>query len=195
MLAGLGAMASTNAWAIKKCQDSEGKWHYGDFAVQECNQSKITTLDERGIVKEEREAPLTDEEKEAQADALRLENERIAKEEAEREERNRILSIYETEADIERQRDNQLYSVQSNLDVTKAYIKSLKDRQARNKVRTAAITNTVLKQKAEADDLELKDKIVSAEKQVLDLTQQKKSVEEKFERELELYRELHNSEE
>jgi len=195
LLAGIDGLLATNAWAIKKCQDSEGNWHYGDFAVHACSQSKITTLDARGNITEEQEAPLTDQEKQAQAEALRLEKEQLAKETAQREERNRILSIYETEADIERQRDNQLYSVQSNIDVTKAYIKSLKDRQATNKTRTAAITNSVLKQQSEADGVELMDKLTSADKQLLDLYQQKKNVEMKFERELDLYRELRNSEE
>ena len=195
MLAGIGAMLTNNAWAIKKCQDGEGKWHYGDFAVQECSRSKITTLDERGIVKDVQDAPLTDQEKAAQAEELRAEKERRAEEEAVREERTRILSIYETEADIERQRDNQLYSVQSNIDVTKAYIQSLKERQARNKAKTVAITNSVLKQKAEADGIELEGKIGSAETQLVNLFQHKKNVETKFERELDLYRELRDSEE
>lgn len=183
------SMAS-GAWAIKKCQDSDGNWHYGDFAGQACSQSKVTTLNERGVVQDERAAPLTAEEKAAQAEQLRLEKERLAAEEASREERARILSIYETEADIERQRTNQMYSVQSNIDVTKAYIDSLQERINRNETKIATITNTAFQEQIRTENAEVRSKIDLAEEQLADLLQQKIAVQERFAKELELYREL-----
>lgn len=183
-------MLSSNAWAIKKCQDSDGNWHYGDFAGQACSQSKVTTLNDRGVVQAERAAPLTAAEKAAQADQLRIEEERLAVEQARKEERARILSIYETEADIERQRANQIYSVQSNIDVTNAYIDSLEERVSRNETKIASLTHVVLKQQVETENLDLQAKIDSAKAQLDDLAQQKLAVQARFARELELYREL-----
>jgi len=55
------------AHAIKKCKDADGKWHYGDIAVRACQQSKITTLNKRGFVKDEKSAPKTDDELKAEA--------------------------------------------------------------------------------------------------------------------------------
>ena len=134
----IGVTVSPAAWAIKKCQDQDGNWHYGDVATQACKQSKITTLDDRGFVKHEQAAPksaaqLSEEaelRQQQEAEQLRLENER--------EQRDRILSIYETEDDIIRQRDNQVFSVQSSIDVHQAYIKSLQQRISRhqNKLQT-----------------------------------------------------------
>ena len=42
---------------IQKCEDEAGNWHYGDFAIDACNASKVTTMDQRGVVTDERPAP------------------------------------------------------------------------------------------------------------------------------------------
>ena len=99
---------SSPVYAIKKCQDADGRWHYGDVAVAQCNKSKVTTLNDRGFIDAQKDAPKTEEqlqkEKEAQAEI----DAEMARKEAIDKERNRVLSIYETEADIDRQRDNQI---------------------------------------------------------------------------------------
>ncbi len=181
---------SAPTFAIKKCQDANGKWHYGDFAVAACNESKVTTLDKRGNVKAEREAPLTKEELAAKAEQERAEQERLEQEQAEREERQRVLSIYETEADIERQRDNQIYSVESNIAVTQAYINSLQDRIERNMQKLNPQSHPKYVEKIEGENLETRSKIETAEQQLVELNEQKTAVEARFERELELYRKL-----
>ena len=74
------------AFAIKKCQDADGKWHYGDIAVEECENSKITTLTDRGFIKEEEAAPKTEAELRAEAEEQALmEKEEREKREAEEE--------------------------------------------------------------------------------------------------------------
>ena len=93
-------LASPTALAIKKCQDEEGQWHYGDTAVYECEKSKVTTLDSRGFIRDQNEAPKTAEELAAEQSTrakIEAEEKKLADE---KEERNRILSIYQTEADI-----------------------------------------------------------------------------------------------
>ena len=120
------------AYAIKKCQDAEGGWHYGDTAEEACSSSKVTTLNDRGFITEQQEAPktnaeLADEERARLEEESNLERESIAE-----KERRRVLNIYETEDDIDRQRDNQLDSVQGNIDVHKAYLNNMKQRVKRH---------------------------------------------------------------
>ena len=181
---------SSDSWAIKKCQDKDGKWHYGDVAVEACRTSKVTTLNERGVVTNERPAPLTEEEIAAQAKAKEEADKRAEQERIEREERTRILSIYETEEDIVRQRDNQLYSVQSNIDVHKAYIKSLQEREGREKATLAELTHPVAQERASANIKTTQAEIKSYTKQLAELEQQKIEITDRFREEVEMYREL-----
>ena len=104
-------LLSTPVHAIKKCKDANGKWHYGDIAVRDCENSKVTTLSNQGFIKAEKAAPKTADELAAEeAQRAELEAEKQRQEKIDKE-KTRILSIYETEAAIDRQRENQLYSV------------------------------------------------------------------------------------
>lgn len=181
---------SSNAWAIKKCQDSEGNWHYGDVAVRDCENSKVTTLNRRGVIKDEKAAPKSAEQREADekamAEAQALEDEAKAAE----LERSRILSIYETEADIDRQRDNQLHSVQSNIDVHDSYLKSMQTRIERQQAKLKETTAKKKKQRIAADIETSKANLAAYSKSLEKLKRQKQSIVTKFEQEKQLYREL-----
>ena len=182
---------SSPVYAIKKCQDANGRWHYGDVAVAQCNKSKVTTLNERGFIDGQKDAPKTEEqlqkEKEVQAEI----DAEMARKEAINKERSRILSIYETEADIDRQRDNQIDSVVGNIAVHKAYIKSVSGRVERLKVRGASLTGIAkdlnVKEIAEAEE-QIKETSIELEK----LDEQKESIIERFAYEKKTYRELKN---
>ena len=138
-------IVSPSVHAITKCKDAEGKWHYGDLAVRECEDSKITTLSERGFIIAEKAAPKTDEE------LLKIEKEIEKKQaednqrELEDKERQRLLDVYETEDDIDRQRDNQLYSVDSNIAVHNSFLESLNERIVYEEGKFAGATNPVIK--------------------------------------------------
>ena len=86
--------------AISKCQDAEGKWHYGDNAAAVCGDARITIIDKRGRKIDEVAPPMTVEEFNAlEAEELRKELEE--KENAKRElEKRRILAIYPREESI-----------------------------------------------------------------------------------------------
>lgn len=182
--------ASSSALAIKKCKDADGKWHYGDVAVAQCNNAKVTTLNDRGFIESELDAPKT-------AEELSAEQAMLDKEQAERDrlkaiqdERNRILSIYETEDDIDRQRDNQINSVQSNIDVHKAYLKSLDKRIARTESELAETKGKHLQKKL-AKDLESTNvRKLDYTKNLASLEAQKEEIMERFEHEKKLYLEL-----
>ena len=184
--------ASNASFAVKKCQDADGRWHYGDIAVIECENSKITTLDDRGFIEDELARPKTEEElvEEAQAeiDAAK-EADRLREIE---ENKQRILSIYETEADIDRHRDNQLDSVDGNIAVHKAFLKSQEDRIKRAEQKREVTKHLKAKQRI-AEDIEVtKDRIQTYQSALEKLLVQKEQIVERFSREKALYQRLKN---
>lgn len=184
-----GVLPFSSAHAIKKCQDANGNWHYGDIAVSQCKKSKVTTLNERGFITNEKDAPKTEEqlqqEKQANAKVLEI----AAAKKAEEDERNRILSVYETEADIDRQRDNQIDSVVSNIAVHKAYLKSVGGRIERLKVKSPELTG-FRKKRNEEEIAEAESKIKVSNIELKKLEKQKVLIMERFDREKKVFREL-----
>lgn len=185
----LSMLITSPAYAIKKCKDAEGKWHYGDLAVRSCEKSKVTTLTDRGFVESEKSAPKTKAELAAEEEmelAAEIEAKRIK---AEEDERNRILSVYETEADIDRQRDNQLNSVETNIVIHKSYIKSIKAKVVRtNEALPAARGKN--KKRLEGVLLDSKEIIEEYELELASLIEQKEQITQKFATEKEVYRSL-----
>lgn len=182
-------LSTTTAFAIKKCQDAEGNWHYGDTAVDECERSKVTTLDKRGFIRGENEAPKTEEEmaiEEASRAQELAEEKRVADE---KEERNRLLSVYQSEADIDRQLDNQIYSVDSNIAVHNVYLKGMASKVARLKERQA-VQNKTVAQKTQVEIEAAEKKIVESKKELEALEVQKKQIQQRFKREKELFRSI-----
>lgn len=172
--------------AIKKCQDADGKWHYGDTAVDECERSKVTTLNNRGFISSEDEAPKTQEELAAEEASLakeRAEEQRIEEEKAERE---RLLSIYQTEADIDRQLDNQIYSVDSSIAVHKVYLKGMQEKVDRLKIKKSSQKGSPAERTQGEIDQALT-KIKASEEELKQLDEQKKAIQARFAREKELF--------
>jgi len=175
------------AYAIKKCQDENGKWHYGDIAVEACENTKVTTLNNRGFVTEELEAPKTEAEllaekkyqEEVEAEELRKKNIE--------EEHLRILSIYETEDDIDRQRNNQMNSVQSNIDVHNAYLKSMDSRIKRYEKKQSEVTSKKLKQDYQTEIEQSKVRVENSKKELAALKKQKDDIMSKFAEEKRIY--------
>ena len=101
------------AWAqITKCQDANGKWHYGNYAADVCAQSDITHMDGQGNIVGQDSRPLTE--------AEQLQTKKQAEQEArvqagldsEQAERERILEIYDSEQDILRMREKKLEGIE-----------------------------------------------------------------------------------
>ncbi len=180
---------SQQAWAIKKCQDENGKWHYGDIAVTACKKSEVTTLNERGFIESKQDKAKTQTELAIEAQERAEAEEEARKERAAEEERIRILSVYETEEDIDRQRDNQLSTVQTSIAVHETYIKqlSLQNKRLEKKLpnqRARRLETT--KENIASNNL----KIEESKAELISLAKQKLDVTEKFEKEKELFRSL-----
>ena len=183
-------LLSGPAHAIKKCQDAEGNWHYGDIAVEQCKESKITTLNNRGFIKDQDEAPLTAEQRASEAkDQAKVQKVLDQKNEVEQE-RQRVINVYESEADIDRQRENQLDSVQSSIAVHEDYLKSMDIRVAHydRQLAKARVQKSIDRINGQRDSA--LEGIENSTKEIASLELQKKDITAKFDHEKKIYREI-----
>ncbi|MFT4629186.1 MAG: hypothetical protein ACI9WC_000394 [Arenicella sp.] len=183
-------VSNFSAAGIKKCQDLDGNWHYGDSAVKSCENSKITTLTKRGFIDAEQSPPKTRMQKLEELEQAEFLLKKEAQEKDIADDRFRILSIYETEDDIDRLRDAQLNSAASKIDVHSAYIKGMKSRIGRNEVKLSQLKTAPAKK-------EMNNKIAQAKIRMADSVAERKELlanrEEiilRFAREKEMYLKL-----
>ena len=113
---------------IKKCQDADGKWHYGDHAAYECElSSRVTEIDEEGQKVGEIEAPPTQEELDAK---LRAQQQMSEQEEAKAVQARldqRLLITYDSPDRILQTRDALLAALDSAIDTDRILRDRLKD--------------------------------------------------------------------
>jgi hypothetical protein len=117
LMAALAALPCAAAEKIKKCQDAEGRWHYGDNAAEECERSKITVIDERGQKVKEVEVPPSAEElaaEKAKREQAEIERERA---EQQRVEDQRLLATYDSAQAIIRSRDERIAYFKSQMQI------------------------------------------------------------------------------
>lgn len=120
------AQTSGSKQRISKCQDANGKWHYGDSAAEACAKSKIEVLSGEGIKKNEIAAPPTEAEladRERRKDELDREK-RSTEENAKRD--KILLSTYGHEDDILLVRDRKLAQIEATVKASNDTVKSLR---------------------------------------------------------------------
>lgn len=179
---------TNNALAIAKCQDANGKWHYGSSVSSKCAKSEITKLNERGVVKDKVAAPKTSKELNAEKErAKKDEVIRIAEQE-ERNEKTRILNVYEKESDIERARQNNLRAINQQVGLRNAYIDSLKEKKAANIRKIEQVSNVNLKEQFTKEIAEIDADIQESQKAFTGLEEKIKSVNAKYDEELKVFR-------
>jgi septal ring factor EnvC (AmiA/AmiB activator) len=110
---------------IKKCQDAQGKWHYGDTADDLCAKSKVIELDKSGVQRKVIAAPKTAAELKA-LEETQLTEEKAKKDTEEQAKRDQqLLAAYTHEEDITTTRDRKLKEVGEQIKATEDTIKSL----------------------------------------------------------------------
>ena len=169
----LGAYGVAHSTGIKKCQDEDGNWHYGNFADTECAQDgSVTKLNSGGEVVGVEKPPPTQEELDEQN---RIKKEAAAKKKKLKQQiqhDQNIVRIYGSEDVIISTRDRKLESIDSNIEVTQqlrkgivADLDELKSRKQTKKInglikeRENAIKSydqVISQSKSEREKLELK---------------------------------------
>ncbi len=170
------------AETFKKCQDAEGKWHYGDQAAEACELSKVTEVDASGVQINEVDAPVTQEELVAKQ---RMEQKLVEQKKIDDEQKaldQRLLATYDNHESIIKARDAMLAAIDSaiaadqilkeQLDKELAGVVSAGDNGASDKV------------------AELKLRIEQFEKSIRNRLAKRESTRERYDFQLSRFREL-----
>lgn len=180
---------SGTVYAISKCQDADGKWHYGDNAASACGDTRITIIDETGRKIEEIDEPLTLEvinAQKAEEKRKKLEQKQQAKRELEKK---RILAIYPSEDSVIRARDDRLKGMDKNIRLQEELLDSMRyDRKALET--RAAKAKGEEKKKLEARIKNQQENIDDYYKAITQLRREREQTAEKYEEILEEFREL-----
>lgn len=192
LAAGAALAADTKGARIKKCQDAQGRWHYGDEAADACAQSKVIELDTRGIKRNVIDAPLT--EAELKARAAGLEETEKARKLAEQQKRrdDQLLATYAVEDDIILSRDRKLADIDTQIKSSEATLGSLKKSLARIQAQAAdeqrggkpvseQTTKTIAANEAQ---------VAKHQTHIDDLKKEQETVRTQFQTDIERFREL-----
>ena len=180
LAAWLLAGAAPGQTTIKKCQDAEGRWHYGDTAAAECARSGVTEIDVEGYKVKEQPPPKSEAELEAERQAAaRAKAEAEARARQAREDA-RLLAIYDSEADILRARDERIDYLEAQRQVNRALLEDLRKRLAAAKKGAAADDKNVAALEAQLREYE---------NHALQLDRQIEAVRGRYGEELARYRE------
>lgn len=122
------AAPAAQAITIKKCKDSSGRWHYGDYAAEECRRSRSKVIEmqmDTGARRVIDPPPTRSELKAKRAAEARIAREKeIAAKNAARDEM--LLQAYAHEDDIISERDRKLKELQDGIESRKATLASLR---------------------------------------------------------------------
>jgi len=144
---GILTSGMAQAAEIKKCQDADGNWHYGNFAALSCANADVDEIDATGTKTGVDKPPPSSEEIEKQE---QLQAAILKAKEDKKLQRNldlEVLRIYGTEQTIISTRDRKLAAIDKNIEVTRQ-IKdgTLKDIDKLNKLKKTKKTLKLLKE-------------------------------------------------
>ena len=166
--------------AIKKCQDEQGQWHYGDRAEDACGKSKIIEMSAGGHKTGEVAAPPTA----AELADLERRKDELARQEKLNEKKKRkdklLLTTYGHEKDIIYVRDRKLAQVDHSIAAAQATLDTLTATLARQE-----------KQKVDEEHIKrTKSQISSHENSIVQKRQEQEVIKKQYDAELKRYRVL-----
>lgn len=175
---------------IQKCQDAQGRWHYGQHAAAACAGDKtITTIDERGLKLKEQGPPPTVEELKARQEEAERKKDAERQAAARRAEDAKLLGSYDSEEALLQARDSQLNGMDTQISGNRKLLES------RGVQRAALLKELLALQGKDAETAlkrldSIKTEIAEFEAATAAREQDRARLVERFERELERYREL-----
>lgn len=193
LILGVAASAANGAGTtkIKKCQDDQGKWHYGDSAAAECAHSKITVMSKEGVTKKEIAAPPTEAELKARQTQEAEVEEANRRAEEQKKKDQLLLSTYAVEDDIVFVRDRKLAQVESQIKALNGTLESLNKVLARLEKQAADEQKGGQLSDETAKHLEsTKHQIANREAEIAEKRREQGLIKQEAETELTRYREL-----
>ena len=119
-VAGGGLLTTSNviAQSIKKCQDADGNWHYGDVADLACADAVVDELSESGTKIGEDLPPPSEEELKRQEEMAKAITEQQQFGAEQRKKDLEVVRIYGSEETIVATRDRKIAAIDNNINVT-----------------------------------------------------------------------------
>lgn len=160
---------TSSAQSLKKWQDKDGNWHFGDTIPPEFAQQGHEEISKQGIVKEVKERAKTDEELAEEKRLLAIEKEEKKKAEAQAREDKILLDTFSSIEDIESARDDSIATIQSRINLTEKRIEKIKQdlnsriQQAANQERNGQTPNEALLVDIESLQRQIKTNEISIE--------------------------------
>jgi hypothetical protein len=175
---------------IQKCQDAEGRWHYGQHAAAACAGDKpITTIDNRGLKHKVQSPPPTEAELKARKEELARKNEAKRLAAAQHAADQKLLHSYDSEEALMQARDSQLNAMDAQLLGNRKLLASRHAQRVKLAQQLASLqgkdAETALKQLGS-----LQAEIADFEAATAARENDRARIVERFERELARYREL-----
>lgn len=173
--------------SITKCKDENGKWHYGDFAAEQCARTRVTTLNEQGVKIDESDAAMSREESRAKREAESRAKLLKAEKQKEHMRNRRLMMTYESVEHIESARDERLASVDGFIRVDKEFLKRLEDQYVQLESRRVSDPNNgkLLK------DIEVTEEQITAyEKSLANRLADREKIELEFNSDIERYQKI-----
>ncbi len=176
---------------IKKCQDANGRWYYGDTAAETCNQSKVTVINDKGLRVKEIAAPPTEAEiKARERNQSTNDNEQKRAEEKARRD-NQLLATYDNENQIIVARDRKLTELESQLRATTETLNTLRATLNRMQSRAAQEKSQGKVSEETATNIaKTEAQIAKHEAALADTKKQQEDVKARYQSDLEHYRDL-----
>jgi hypothetical protein len=177
---------------IQKCQDAEGRWHYGQHAAAECAPDKtITTIDDRGQKRREQRPPPTVEELQARKEEEARKQEAGRQAAAARAADSKLLNSYDSEEALIQARDSQLNSLDAVIRGNRKLLESRRAQRLTLATQLAALKGTDAETAIKRLDA-IQAEIAEFEAATVSRENDRARIVQRFETELERYRELKN---
>ena len=183
------SQSNSGSSKIAKCQDENGKWHYGSANLHRCADSQdITTFNERGVLIDKQKRVKT--EQELAAEKSQREQEAIALEEKRKAqlERDRILTVYQNEQDIENARQKKLLGIDRKIGQHQNFIEALAKQEEALTKKKRGLTNPALKKRTQAKIDEIAPKKLSSERLISELEKEKITSNKKYDEDLAFFK-------
>ena len=103
------------SYAVIKCKDKDGNWHFGDTLPPECAQEGYQELNKQGMVIDETEAAKTDEEIATAKQQAEIEAEKKQKEEEQSRKDRILLDTFTNVDDINMARDGKIAALETSI--------------------------------------------------------------------------------
>ena len=131
------AHAETKGPKIAKCQDAQGRWHYGDSAASACAQSKVEVMNSKGMrIKEVAAPPTAAELKTREQERAEAEREKQATEDQKKKDQQ-LLASYGHEDDIGLARERKTADIKAQMGSIEATLTTLRATLARMQTQAA----------------------------------------------------------